>query len=85
MVGTLFPILTPLTARLIFIHLPSLIPYLPLLDGRPQAYVAGFLLANILLIILCIIDFRAKKRHYAFGITLLITLAYHISVMAAWG
>jgi hypothetical protein len=84
MVGTLFPILTPLTDRLIFIHFPSLIPYLPLLEGRPQAYPAGFLVAECILIVLFAIDLRAKKRQYAFGITFLIVLAYHISVMAAF-
>lgn len=84
MVGTLYPILTPVTDRLIYHHLPGIIPYLPLLEGRPQAYVAGFLVADCILLALFAIDLRAKKRQYAFGITLLIVFAYHISVMAAF-
>ncbi len=51
---------------------------------HPQAYVAGFIVANILFILLFSIDLRAKKRQYAFGITFLIIFAYHISVMAAF-
>ncbi len=81
MVATLFPILTPITDRLIFIHLPFLIPYLPLLEGRPKAYPVGFLLADAVLLGLALWDWKRGKRHPAFWVALAIVLAYHASVM----
>lgn len=81
MVGTLFPMVTPITDRLIFHHAPFILPVLPTLEGRPQAYIAGFVLVDLLLIGLFLIDLKAKKRSLVFGLILTIVLIYHLSVV----
>lgn len=81
MVGTLFPMVTPVTDRLIFHHLPSLVPYLPTLEGRPRAYTAGFLLADAVLIALLIADWKNPKTRHVFAVVLAIVLAYQASVV----
>lgn len=81
MIGTLFPMVTPITDRLIFHHLPSLVPYLPTLEGRPMAYTAGFLLADAILLGLLAADWKNPKTRHAFAVVLGIVLAYQASVV----
>ncbi|HTE32898.1 MAG TPA: hypothetical protein VK666_21095 [Chryseolinea sp.] len=81
MICTVFPLFTPVTDRIIHIHIPSLLPYLPTLEGAPITPVAGFLLADLLLIALCIWDWRSHRQLNVFPIALMILLLYHYSVL----
>lgn len=89
MASTIFPLFTPVTDRLIGAHWPSLVPLVPRIDGAPVLPVVGFILADAILILLVILDWRSKRRLNAFPIALAVLLAYHASVLtlhdiAAW-
>lgn len=81
MICTIFPLFTPVTDRLIGRHLPSLVPYIPLVDGSPLLPLAGFALADAMLIALSIWDWRTNKRTI-FPVALAILVVYHYSVVA---
>ncbi len=82
MLCTAFPLFTPITDRIISIHFPSLLRYVPTLDGKPIAPVIGFAMADILLTGLCIWDWRSQKRWNVFPLALLILIGYHVSVLS---
>jgi hypothetical protein len=84
MICTAFPLFTPVTDRLIFNHFPSLIPLVPVLDGNPLVQIAGFLLADVLLLVLTIWDWRANKRKDVFAIALGSMVLYHVSVLTLY-
>jgi hypothetical protein len=71
---------TPVTDRLIHIHFREVLAFTLKIEGNPIAPLAGFLLADLLLIGLCIWDWRSHKRLNVFPVALLILLLYHISV-----
>jgi hypothetical protein len=50
MLKPIFPFFTPVTDRIIHIHLSFLLPYLPTIEGNPIAPVVGFLLAGLMLV-----------------------------------
>jgi len=81
MLCTAFPMFTPITDRIIGIHFPSLLSYLPTLDGNPITPIIGFALADILILILCIWDWRSHKRWNIFPFALLLLIGYHLSVL----
>lgn len=81
MLCTAFPMFTPITDRIISIHFPSWLRHLPTIDGKPIAPIIGFALADLLLIGLCIWDWRSHKRWNVFPVALLLLLGYHISVL----
>jgi hypothetical protein len=81
MLSTAFPLFTPITDRIIHIFFPSWLKLAPTLDGRPIAPVFGFVLADLLLVGLCIWDWRSHKRLNIFPFVLLLLLAYHFSVL----
>ncbi len=81
MICTIFPMVTPATDRIIGFHFPSLYPYLPTIEGNPIAPVVGFLIADLILVGLCIWDWRSHKRWNVFPVALLILLLYHYSVL----
>src|SRR5262249_26487351 len=80
MIGTIFPLFTPVTDRLIGAHLPSLVPLVPRIQGQPILPVAGFFLADLMLVVLSIWDWRSHRRA-VFPVVLAVLLAYHASVM----
>ncbi|MEJ8818938.1 hypothetical protein [Lacibacter sp. H407] len=80
MVCTAFTMFTPVTDRLIHIHFREVLAFMPTIEGNHMAPFAGFLLADLLLIGLCIWDWRSHKRYNVFPVALLILLLYHISV-----
>jgi uncharacterized membrane protein YozB (DUF420 family) len=84
MICTIFPLFTPVTDRLIARHLPSFISYIPLVDGSPLLPLAGFALADAILIGLSVWDWRANRR-LIFPIALAILVAYHYSVVTFAG
>jgi hypothetical protein len=81
MVSTVFPLFTPATDRLIGAHAPSLAALVPRIDGNPILPVAGFVLADLMLVGLALWDWRANKRADVFPIALLAMLVYHASVL----
>jgi hypothetical protein len=78
---SIFPLFTPATDRIIHIFLKPMVKYLPTIEGNPIAPVIGFLLADILLVALCIWDWRSHKKLTAFPIALALLLFYHFSVL----
>ena len=80
MVCTIFPLFTPVTDRLIGAHVPAIIPLVPRIDGAPILPVAGFILADVILVALSIWDWRANRRT-VFPIALGVVLLYHVSVL----
>ena len=84
MLSTIFPLFTPVTDRLIGRHAPSLIGLVPRIDGTPLVPVAGFLLADVMLVALSVWDWRANRR-LVFPIALAILLVYHWSVLTFHG
>lgn len=81
MICTIFPLFTPVTDRLIGRHVPALVPLVPRIDGTPILPVAGFLLADAILVALCIWDWRGGRRSNAFAVALGILVLYHASVL----
>lgn len=81
MVCTAFPLFTPITDRLIFNHFPPVVSLVPVLDGSPMVQVVGFLLADVLLLVLAVWDWRVNRRKDAFPIALGLMVLYHVSVL----
>lgn len=81
MICTAFPMFTPITDRIIGRHFRSLIAYVPTIDTMPVVPVIGFLIANLILVGLCIWDIRSNKRWNIFPVALVILLLYHFSVL----
>jgi hypothetical protein len=81
MVSTVFPFLTPATDRIIHIYFPSVVPYFYAIEGQPMVPIAGFLMADIIIVGLIIWDWRSHKRWNVFPFVLLILVTYHYSVL----
>jgi len=81
MLSTIFPLFTPVTDRLIAVHFPSIIPLVPIIDGTPILPVAGFLLADVLLIGLSVWDWKKNKQTTVFPVALGVLVLYHVSVL----
>lgn len=81
MVCTAFPLFTPVTDRIVFNYFPSLVEFVPTLDGSPMVQVLGFLLADVLLLALATWDWRANRRKNVFPIALGMMVLYHASVV----
>jgi len=81
MLCTVFPLFTPVTDRLIAGHAPQLLAFVPHLNGSPLVQVAGFLLADLMLVALSVWDWRANRRADVFPAALGVLLVYHASVL----
>jgi len=81
MICTVFPMFTPVTDRIIHIYFPSVLPYLYTIEGHPIAPVAGFLMADLIIIGLVIWDWRSHQRWNVFPFALIVLLLYHYSVL----
>ena len=79
MICTLFPAFTPVFSRLIDNNFDFILPVLPKLNGIPLVQLIGFGLADILLLTLCILDWRKRKKWNGFPIAFLVILCYHLS------
>ena len=80
MLCTVFPFFTPATDRIISIYFPSTLKYFPMLTGQPNVMLFGFALADMILIGLCIWDWRSHRRLNVFPVALVVLLSYHFSV-----
>jgi hypothetical protein len=81
MVCTVFPIVTPVTDRLIGAHLQPLIAFVPRIDGSPILPAAGFVLADLVLVALAAWDWRANRRLGVFPVALAALLVYHVGAL----
>ena len=81
MLCTVFPLFTPVTDRLIGQYSPSIAALVPTIDRTPVLPVAGFLLADAILIALSVWDLTKKPRQYVFPIALVLLGLYHVSVL----
>jgi len=79
MVSTIFPILTPVTDRLIYFHFPELVPHAPTLLGMPLVPSFGFALADLLVLALLLTDGLTRKKWDVFPVVLGCLLVYHWS------
>ena len=61
MIASVFPLVTPVTDRLIGRYLRSIVPLVPRVDGSPVVPAAGFLLADVILVGLSVWDWTANK------------------------
>lgn len=80
MFATIFPMFTPVTDRLIYQFFPSLVQFAPRIGRAPIVPFYGFLLADTLVFLLIIWDWRNGNRKSPFIIVLVLLLAYHFSV-----
>lgn len=85
MLCTIFPLFTPVTDRLIGSHLPAITALVPTIDGTPMLPVAGFMLADAILIVLTLWDLRSDRRIFAFPVALALLVLYHVSVLTFHG
>ncbi len=79
MICTLFPAFTPVFSRIIFFNFESVLPSLPAMNGVPWIQLIGFGLADTILLILCILDWKKRRTLHGFPIAFMIILVYHIS------
>ena len=80
MVCTVFALFTAVIDRIIRFYFSFLLPYFPTVDG-PVVQVVGLTLADILLVLLSIWDWRSHRKWNIFPIALGIHLLYHYSVL----
>ena len=81
MICTIFPMITPATDRIVHIYFPSLLPFLPSIEGNPIAPVVGFFIGDLLMLGLSIWDWRSHRRWNVFPFALAVLLIYHYSVL----
>ncbi len=80
MICTVFAMFTAVIDRIIMFYFPGLLPYFPSVDG-PVIQVVGLTLADILIVALCIWDWRSHRRLNVFPVALMVHLLYHYSVL----
>jgi len=81
MACTILPLFTPITDRLIYKYFQELIPLVPELEGMSLVQLIGFAIADVLLLILLIWDWKAHKRLDVFPKVLLIMGLFQLSVL----
>jgi hypothetical protein len=81
MVCTVFPLVTPVTDRIIGGHFQPVIGLVPQIDGSPILPAAGFLLADLVLVALAAWDWRANRRLGVFPVALGALLVYHVGAL----
>jgi hypothetical protein len=72
---------TPVTDRLIAVHLTPLIGALPRIGGSPVLPVVGFAAADLIVIALAWWDFRTNRRADVFPAALAVLLVYHVGTL----
>jgi hypothetical protein len=85
MVCTVFPLVTPVTDRLIGAHFRFAVGLVPRIDGNPILPAAGFLLADLVLLGLAVWDWRANRRLAVFPVALFALLVYHVAALTLHG
>lgn len=81
MISTVFPLITPVTDRLIYKYFDGLVPMVPVIDGMPMVQLYGFGLGDVILIGLAAWDGFKNKRFNVFPFVLGLLFLYHLSVI----
>ena len=81
MVCTVFPLVTPVTDRLIGAYLPPIVGMVPRIEGNPILPTVGFALADLTLLALSVWDWRANRRLDVFPVALGVLLVYHVGTL----
>jgi hypothetical protein len=81
LLSTVFPFVTLLTDPLSGAYLPALGELVPQIGGMPVLPVAGFVLADVILLSLIVRDWRARRQLKAFPIALGLLVAYQVSAL----
>lgn len=81
MIGTVFPVMTPATDRIIHIFFPVMRDFVPTVNGSPMVQIYGFLLASLVLLAMIAWDWKQNTRPWAFISVLIVVLLYQISVL----
>lgn len=81
MLCTVFPLVTPVTDRLIGAHLPRLVGVVPRIEGTPILPTIGFAATDLLLIALAWWDWRTNRRLDVFPVALGVLLLYHAGTL----
>lgn len=82
MVSTIFPIITPVTDRLIYKYFDALVALAPTTpEGMPLVPIFGFALADLILMLLIIIDWKKHRRLSVFPFVLGLLVLYQLSVL----
>jgi hypothetical protein len=81
MLCTVFPLVTPVTDRLIGAHLPRLVSVVPRIEGTPILPTIGFAATDLLLIALAWWDWRTNRRLDVFPVALGVLLLYHVGTL----
>lgn len=76
MLATIFPMVTPVSDRIIGRHFPELAQYAPTIDGRPILPGLGFFMVDIILIFFIIWDYKSHKTKFVFLTILAINMVY---------
>jgi hypothetical protein len=80
MVSTLFPLFPPVTDRLIARFMPSVIDWVPRIGGGEILQVAGFVIADSILVGLALWDWSANRRR-VFPVALAIVIAGQLAIL----
>lgn len=80
MVATIFPMITPITDRLISRYFPELMEYAMIVNGRYNIQSLGFYLVDAIIVLLIIFDWLTPKRSYVFLFVLIINIAFQYGV-----
>jgi hypothetical protein len=81
MLCTVFPLVTPVTDRLIGAHVPAVIGIVPRIEGNPILPTVGFALADLILLALSLWDWRMNRRLDVFPVALVVLLGYHVGTL----
>jgi len=81
MLCTVFPLVTPVTDRLIGAHLPLFVGMVPRIEGTPILPTIGFAAADLLLMALAWWDWRRNRRLDVFPVALGVLLVYHVGTL----
>jgi hypothetical protein len=84
MVASVFPLVTPVSDRLIGAHLPSWIGALPQVGGGPLLPIVGFAAADLALLALAWWDWRVNGRRDVFLVALGVVLLYHLGTLTLY-
>ena len=81
MVVTVFTILTPVTDRLTYMFAPFMIKHVPMIDGAPIVQTVGFVIADVILLLLILWDWLSGRKPVAFGASLGIMLFMQYTIL----
>jgi hypothetical protein len=81
MLCTVFPLVTPVTDRLIGAYWRPLVRLVPRIEGNPILPTVGFALADLTLAALSLWDWRVNRRLDVFPVALGVLLVYHVGTL----